>query len=258
MSGHPDSSVLCALVDGELSREQRIAVNEHLAVCAACSAEALSSATLKLATAQAGMRYAASSQFVERILRQTGTPSVRPRASWRAVFGWAVAAMLLVTSLTYVALERSTRQKAVAALTKSALATELVDQHIAAMAADAPLQVASSDKHTVKPWFQGKLPFSFNLPENLPAGTTLDGANLTYLGNQPAAQLLYRVHRHRVSVFVVLKSGAAKPTEYTAEQSGFHVRVFAANNLEVLAVSDVGAGDLNALIGAFQQAQAGE
>ena len=89
-----------------------------------------------------------------------------------------------------------------AAVEHAALMTEVSDQHIATLAANLPPQVLSSDRHTVKPWFQGKIPFSFNLPEGLPADTKLEGANLVYLHNRPVAQLLYDIGRHRVSVFV--------------------------------------------------------
>ena len=83
-----------------------------------------------------------------------------------------------------------------------ALATAAYDQHIATLAANTPPQVISSDRHTVKPWFEGKLSFSLNLPENLPSGTNLDGANLTYIHNRPAAQLLYSIGKHRVSIYL--------------------------------------------------------
>lgn len=80
------------------------------------------------------------------------------------------------------------------------IVTEVCDQHVSMLAADGAPQVISSDRHTVKPWFQGKLPFSFNLPENLPTDTRLEWANLTYLYSEPAALLLYSVGKHRVSV----------------------------------------------------------
>ena len=80
--------------------------------------------------------------------------------------------------------------------------TEVCDEHIAALAAGAAPEVVSSDRHTVKPWFQGRLPFSFNLPQVLPADTALDGANLTYVRGAPAAQLLFSIGKHRVSMFV--------------------------------------------------------
>jgi anti-sigma factor RsiW len=118
-----------------------------------------------------------------------------------------------------------------------------------------PPQVVSTDRHTVKPWFQGKLPFTFNLPEGLPGGATLEGANLTYLHNQPVAQLLYSVGKHRVSVFLCEKTGTANADEAPAEHAGFHVMSFSTGELEGIAVSDVDPARLAELVSAIRQAQ---
>jgi anti-sigma factor RsiW len=101
---------------------------------------------------------------------------------------------------------RAAQRAELASAERTGLVTEVFDQHVATLARNVPPQVVSNDRHTVKPWFQGKIPFSFNLPQGLPNDTTLDGANLTYLRNQPVAQLLYSISKHRVSVFVRQKS----------------------------------------------------
>jgi len=77
--------------------------------------------------------------------------------------------------------------------TNADLTAELLDQHLATLSVSSAPQVVSSDRHTVKPWFQGKLPFSFNLPEpvDLPPDTVLQRADLAYLSGHPAALLLF-------------------------------------------------------------------
>ena len=129
------------------------------------------------------------------------------------------------------------------------------DHQIAALAANSTPQVLSSDRHTVKPWFQGKVPFSFNLPEGLPSDTTLDGANLTYLGNQPVAQLLYSIGKHRVSVFVRQRTGTISSNGLLAEHSGFHVAGFTTGDLEVVAVSNVDPARLSDLVNRIEYSQ---
>ena len=253
MREHLDVTMLNALVSGELSSEERAVASEHLAECASCTAGALSSAMLKLATAKAGMRYVPSPQFAERIARQSRGLHVVSRPSpQRAMLTWATAAVVAIAALVSFATLHRAQTNEVARLTQSALATEVVDRHIAALATDSPFEVVSSDKHTVKPWFQGKLPFSFNLPESLPEGTTLEGANLTYLYGQPTAQLIYRVRKHRVSIFLMSKNDMGEPP---AEAAGFQVRTFATDHFRALAVSDVNAGDLDALTKVFKEAQ---
>jgi anti-sigma factor RsiW len=143
----------------------------------------------------------------------------------------------------------------IAAAEQAALVTEVFDQHVAMLAGNLPPQVVSTDRHTVKPWFQGKIPFSFNLPANLPGDTTLDGANLTYLHNQPVAQLLYSIGKHRVSVFVQQKHGASGGNDLVTEHSGFHVADFSTGDLDGIAVSDVDPVRLNELVSLLKQAQ---
>ena len=154
--------------------------------------------------------------------------------------------------------ERNSQRASAAASNFAGVVTEACDQHVATLAANLEPQVVSTDRHTVKPWFQGKLPFSFNLPENLPQDTKLEGANLTYLHNEPAALLLYSIGKHRVSVFVQQSRGE-KPTRLlSAEHAGFHIIGFDKDELEMIAVSDVDSARLSALIGALIQVQAGQ
>ena len=136
---------------------------------------------------------------------------------------------------------------------QAALLAEVTDQHIATLAGNAPPEVISSDRHTVKPWFQGKLPFSFNLPASLPPDTTLDGANLAYLQGRLVGQLLFSVGRHKVSVFVEQSTGAADVP--TGTRAGFHVVGFRTADLQGIAVSDVDQGRLNDLVAVFKAAQ---
>ncbi len=153
--------------------------------------------------------------------------------------------------------QRATQRAEANSAEQAALVTEVFDQHVATIAGDMSPQVVSTDRHTVKPWFQGKIPFSFNLPQGLPGDTTLDGANLTYLRNQPVAQLLYSIGKHRVSVFIQQQSGSAAANEWVADRSGFHCDGLQTNGLEAVAVSDVDPARLAELVDAIKHAQSG-
>jgi anti-sigma factor RsiW len=244
MNEHLSPSVLNALADGELSTKELADVNQHLAGCPSCTASALYQSLLKSATAKAGMRYTPPPQLQRRLTRQ-GSGFLSP--------GWIAAAAILLVSASLMVVQHITRRAEVA----SALVTEVFDQHLGTIAGNLPPQVLSSDRHTVKPWFQGRLPFSFNLPESLPRDTTLDGANLTYLHNQPVAQLLYSIGKHRVSVFVRQRQNEGGGHEVSATHSGFQVFDFDTRDLEVTAVSDVDAARLAELVSAIRGAQYG-
>jgi anti-sigma factor RsiW len=303
MTDHLSQSLLGALADGELSREQLAGANEHLAACAACTSEALAQSLLKSATARAGQRYAPPPDFKQRLSRlvreqsellaqeqsellaqelselpvqsqsellaqeQSELRKLRPSAAKRRPFnafaaaGWATAALLLLAFSSIVVFQSRMRQSAVlsgeSASESAALVTESCDEHIAVLAGNAPPQVISTDRHTVKPWFQGKIPFSFNLPENLPADTKLEGANLTYLHNQPAALLLYSIGKHRVSVFVRQRTGNDGSAALTTRHAGFQVSAFSTADLDIIAVSDVDPARLSNLANLIEQAQQG-
>ena len=137
----------------------------------------------------------------------------------------------------------------------NALSAELLDQHLAALSSGASPEVISTDRHTVKPWFQGKLPFSFNLPDVLPADTILRGGDLTYLNGQPAALLLFTVHKHEVSVFLTERSDSPATTLLSGVQSGFTIHHAITHDLRIIAVSDVNPADLDLLLSALVEAQ---
>jgi anti-sigma factor RsiW len=267
MSDHLSDGLLNALVDGELSPEQLAAANEHLAQCAACTSKALFQSLLKSANARAGQRYAPPAQLHDRLARlvkeQTALQEPLPlRESRRpagasAIAGWAVAAALLLASGSILVFEHNAQHDTVVSSESAALVTEACDQHIATLAGNALPQVISSDRHTVKPWFQGKIPFSFNLPENLPTDTRLEGANLTYLHNQPAALLLYSIGKHRVSVFVLQRTSTGPSNAIAAEHAGFHVTAFSTADLDIFAVSDVDPVRLSNLSSLIEHVQDG-
>ena len=269
MTDHLSHALLNALVDGELTADQLIGTNQHLAGCPSCTSSALHQSLLKAATATAGQRYAPPPHLQERLARLASREDIQfegsrfrpaPISPGRSIWGfaspgWATVAVVLLAAVSMMIFQRATQRAATVSAERAALVTEVFDQHVATLAGNMPPQVVSTDRHTVKPWFQGKIPFSFNLPQGLPSDTTLDGANLTYIRNQPVAQLLYSIGKHRVSVFLRQKSGAAEANELDAERSGFHVMEIRTNDLDVVAVSDVDPVRLAELVSAIRHAQ---
>ncbi|HMF62469.1 MAG TPA: zf-HC2 domain-containing protein [Edaphobacter sp.] len=273
MSGHLSSATLNALVDGELTAEELADVKEHLHGCPACTSHALEQSLLKTVTARVGQRYALPDDMRQRMERLLAVQDSSPRvtegseASFRPAaqrpasmrrtewLGWAMAAMVLVSGAGLIFVELNDRGVQTVGVERAALVTEVSDQHIATLAANLPPQVLSSDRHTVKPWFQGKIPFSFNLPEGLPEDTKLEGANLAYLHNRPAAQLLYSIGKHRVSVFIEGKTAGTGLAAPMAEHSGFRLATFHTNELDVVAISDVAPAKLTELMNLFERAQ---
>jgi anti-sigma factor RsiW len=266
MTEHLTPIQLSALADGELSPEAMAAARRHLDGCQGCASRAIEEWMTKDAIAMAGHAVEMPAAFREKMAKLVATEGMRIGAETRSTaaaahgrWNWAGAAGVAAAAMVLLSLggwgmvvyhQRDTLQ-----MQRTALVAESCDLHIATMAANEPPQVVSSDRHTVKPWFQGKLPFSFNLPETLPPETRLDGANLEYLGDRPVAQLLFSIGRHPVSVFVAEKNGSASLGELKTAREGFQVIAFDAGDLEAIAVSDVDAARLTDLANSLQAAQ---
>ncbi|MEA2539454.1 MAG: hypothetical protein QOH35_820 [Acidobacteriaceae bacterium] len=248
---HLSPDTLSAFIDGELTDGEQGSIEQHLAGCHSCALRVLSATQLKAATARAGRRFAPPPDVLARLtaqLHQQPTATARIHSIRRMTWVGLAAALLLAVSLIGWRQIRQTNN----------LSAELLDQHLSTLSSGATPQVISTDRHTVKPWFQGRLPFSFNLPDAqaLPPDTTLKGANLTYLKGQPAALLLFTIHKHQVSVFVTQRSGGPSLIALPGARSGFTIETASTRDLQIVAVSDVNPADLDALVAALAKAQA--
>jgi anti-sigma factor RsiW len=157
----------------------------------------------------------------------------------------AFAATLLLFVLPVVLWTRhSSRERAVA---------QLLDLHIATLASSNPVDVVSTDRHTVKPWFQGKLPFAFNLPELENSRFKLIGGRLVYFEHRPAVQLLFEMGKHELSVFIVQESGGTA-TPASLSENGFSTESWIHDHLRYVVVSDASPADVHALGELFRTA----
>src|SRR6202167_4173789 len=199
MACEPWTEKLDAYLDGELPASEARALAEHLRGCAACAAEGLRKVQLKRAVQAAGQRFMPDPAFRARM--QDRIAGRRPffwRLRWLPIL--ATAAVMLLAGALFLTLNRS----------QQPLISELVDQHVATLASLNPVDVISTDRHTVKPWFAGKIPFTFNLPELQGSEFVLSGGRVTYLGQSPGAELIYQIRKHQISVFIFQDRGAVR------------------------------------------------
>jgi anti-sigma factor RsiW len=121
----------------------------------------------------------------------------------------------------------------------------LLDLHVATLASTNPVDVVSTDRHTVKPWFQGKLPFAFNLPELQNSAFKLLGGKLVYYNHSPGAQLLYDLRKHQLSVFILQDQQGEGVS--TSRQKGFSVETWSEAGLRYTVIGDTGPADVHDL-----------
>jgi anti-sigma factor RsiW len=242
------SDKLGAYVDESLAPEELVVVENHLKTCPSCTVEVLARLQMKRSVRAAAANLASSSEFRIRpelreqlektIQNKRGPGRLRSQAQWLVA---AAVALLLIFVSASVLTRRSANNQATA---------ELLDLHIATIASANPVDVISTDRHTVKPWFQGKLPFTFNLPELQSSPYNLLGGKLVYLENRPAAQLLFELRKHDISVFIVqdLKDESARESAVASMSTkGFSVESWKQSGLSYAVIGDAGSADIHSL-----------
>lgn len=238
-------------LDGELAGNEARALDEHLRGCPGCAADALSRVQIKRATHASGKRFAPSPEFRQKMQRQFAAKrSPWMRLNWIPAISVAAAAVAVALVWGYFGIEGTRRQQALG---------ELADLHVATLASGSPVDVVSSDRHTVKPWFQGKLPFSFDVPELNSTPFTLVGGRMSYLAQSPAAQLLFRVRQHEVSVFIVQDKPEFRRVLRGSEENklSLHIESWQQNGLRYFVIGDVGWDDIRALSTLMKKAAQG-
>ena len=235
-------------LDGELPEEEMRTFDAHVRGCTSCSADALARVQMKRTVQVAGKRFTPSAEFRRR-MQQSIAP--KPQRSFR--LGWilaaAAAAILVAGALTSTYLgNRSGRDH---------VYSEIADLHVATLASSSPVDVISTDRHTVKPWFQGKIPFAFNLPELQNSEFTLLGGRMAYLDQTPGAQLIYDVRKHHISVFVFqersLQAGLDE-NSLSPKKVPYNMETWSQGGLRYFVIGDASAADIDSLAKLFKAA----
>jgi anti-sigma factor RsiW len=225
-----NSGTLGVWLDDELPANDAATVREHVAGCPKCAAEIADLVRLKRGLRAARVRFAPSSEFRRSIEQQIRQPN---RRAWRLRLVPAVtlaAAALLVVIATTLFLHRSDDF------------AEIADLHVNALASANPIDVVSTDRHTVKPWFQGRIPFSFNVPEFSGTEFTLLGGRVVYFHQRPGAQLIVAVRQHKNSVLIFqdapdLDRAFAVPAT-VSRRKNFSVETWQAQGLRFFVIGD--------------------
>jgi anti-sigma factor RsiW len=240
---------LDAYADAELPPETMRAMGEHLAGCPACTAEIVQILQQKRLTASAGKRYSAPPELRARIRRQIAAKPAR--GGWQWALGLALAAVVVIGLGLAIVLPSRTAAR-------NRLIAGVVDSHVTALASASPVDVVSSDRHTVKPWFAGKLPFTFNLPELAGSPFTLVGGRMVYMDGEPGAHLICDVRKHHVSILIFEDRGDFGKLLPSAERPwrsrAFNVETWSRAGLRYFIVSDAGPEEVSALAGLWKKA----
>ncbi len=236
---------LDAYLDAELPDVEARELESHLQTCSSCSSEALARSELKRGVHLAGKAFEPDPEFRRRVQESIAARPARRGWLWAPAIGFVCAAVLLIV-LGPLLLKRDAQRERVL--------SELTDLHVATLASANRVDVVSSDKHTVKPWFQGKLPFTFNLPDLQGSPFTLVGGKLTYLDQDPGAELLYTLRQHVLSVFIFKDSPELDRAIQDAKlmhKLSFNIESWSGAGLRYFILTDASSADVDDLRARF-------
>ena len=232
---------LQAYVDHELDPSAARIVREHLEGCDRCRGTVAKHQALGRLVRSAPY-YTAPEHLRARVATQTTRSAMA-----RRVLTWAAAAALIISVGGGLTLLRTTTAR------RDAIVEQVVDSHVRSLMADHLFDVRSTDQHTVKPWFLGKLDFSPTVVDLAAIDFPLVGGRLDYLNGRAVAALVYQRHQHTINVFISPVTGETSGTIDGRTVRGFHVRHWTRDGMSFWAVSDLNDGELTDFVRAINQ-----
>jgi anti-sigma factor RsiW len=231
-----------ALIDGELDAGHARAVETHVAGCPRCAAQLRDYRVMRQALAAPELRYRAPAALRARI---EGTlPSRRPavvssrRSLLKGLAMGSVMSTALAASLVVFVMNREADQRIIG---------DVVSAHLRSLQGDHLIDVQSTDQHTVKPWFNGRLDVAPPVVDLTAQGFTLIGGRLDYIDGRPVAAIVYKRRAHVINLFVQqIPAQVSGPERHAsiAQLQGFNVWRWSHADLGFWAVSDINAEEL--------------
>ena len=242
--------LLHALIDGELDAGHARDVEAHVAGCAGCSEKLGAFRTMHDVMSSAAVKEIAPEHLRRRIEALTAAPASRVvsmrefmRPTRRSFFGGLAMGSVLsgavAASLVFTVMRRDQEQ---------AIAEEVVSAHIRSLQAGHLMDVETSDRHTVKPWFNGRVDVAPPVVDLTAESFTLLGGRLDYVDSEPVAAIVYQRRKHLINLFVAQHLGAKHPRPVAKIIQGYNCRHWTQDGLDLWAVSDIVSDELDEFV----------
>jgi anti-sigma factor RsiW len=251
-SNERDRLLLHAYIDGELDPANAIAVEQRIAAEPALAAERTHVEALRRALRERLPPQPLPPGLQALVSRAVGIAATRmqpthTQPSWRALAASILLAVMASSATTWLVLQPRPGE---------GIGDAVMAGHLRALMAPQPIDVASSDRHTVKPWFQGKIPQAPRVVDLAQDGFPLVGGRIDVIGRQGVPTLVYKRREHLISVTALADGARDAPTQTSQTTQGFNVVRWAAGGTAYWAVSDLNTAELEAFARTFRDAPA--
>ncbi len=233
-------SILDGYFDGELELTKSIEVGEHLKSCGDCSVIFNNYKILHNAFRDKSFYYNAPTKLKNKIIPALKKKTSKSIYGINQVFNWRNASFAL-TILLIISVILILTQKNISSTEN--LTYQVLNSHLRSLASNNLTDVLSSDKHTVKPWFNGKINFSPPVNDLSSKGFPLIGGRIDYLNNKPAAVLVYHYNKHIINLYISLNE-KNNSNEEISSHSGYNIIHWVRGGMDYWAISDVNIEEL--------------
>ncbi len=234
-------NLLNAYVDGELDSAGSLSVESHVERCASCLTDVENLRALATTIENGALRFKTPPHLkrnVQAAIRAANPGARSPFFGWR--WASALASAVLIVALTWAVTTQRARSSE-----ETLLANDIVTSHVRSMMANHITDVSSSDSHTVKPWFGGKLDYSPPAKDLTEQGFRLIGGRLDYLDNRPVAALVYQRSQHFINLFVWPLKSTAIRQEGQLTRQGYNMVHWTQSGMTYWLVSELNPTELN-------------
>lgn len=232
-----DRHLLDGYLDGELGFERALEVEAHLASCPSCTSQVEGWKQVRAIIQRADLYHRPSEALEEKVRKLASTKTPKGTVSWLQRWLWAGGGAAFATAVLLGAFFLSRP-----AATDSE--QEIVTNHVRSLMANHLMDVVSTDQHTVKPWFDGKLEFAPAVQDFAAEGYPLVGGRLDYLNEGKVAVLVYHRALHVINLYVwPAQDNGASPIEARTIQ-GYNVLSWKRNGFQYRATSDLNLAEL--------------
>ncbi len=241
--------LLNGYIDGELDLVSSLDIEEHMQSCAACSSRYRQLMSLHTAASNKSL-YRSAPPSLEKRIRASLRKASPASPAW-FTFPWVLFTTTALMAVLVLSVAGFLGRSLFTSQSETSLAQQVQTAHVRSLMANHLMDVTSTDQHTVKPWFDGKLDFSPPVTDLAGQGFPLIGGRLDYLDGRPVAALIYQRNKHYINLFIWPSTDNQTGLQ-NSTYNGYHLFHWNQSGMTFWAVSDVESAALETFVQLFQ------